>query len=178
MARTEASVVFADENGIEKQVIPLDGRFVDNVDSLQFGQGEDRVDIILSSDACNSAVATPPYISQDVDEEDEEEENKLEAEEDEGYELDTATAADASISDDGKENGIFKRGLRDPSTVPAKSSTGTGASPSKAVAIVVDPSPSEVLARHRDLFAKAKIASREGRKLTTGVSFPVNDDDW
>jgi len=173
--------VFADENGIEKQVIPLDGRFVDNVDSLQFGQGEDRVDIILSSDACNSAVATPPYISQDVDEEDEEEkekESEIEAEEDEYYELDTATAADASISDDGKENGIFKRGLRDPSTVPAKSSTGTGASPSKAVAIVVDPSPSQVLARHRDLFAKAKIASREGRKLTTGASFPVNDGDW
>jgi len=178
VARTEASVVFADENGIEKQVIPLDGRFVDNVDSLQFGQGEDRVDIILSSDACNTAVATPPYISQDVDEEDEEEENELEAEEDEDYELDTATAADASISDDGKENGIFKRGLRDPSTVPAKSSTSSGASPSKAVAIVDDPSPSEVLARHRDLFAKAKIASREGRKLTTGASFPVNDDDW
>ena len=173
--------MFADENGIEKQVIPLDGRFVDNVDSLQFGQGEDRVDIILSSDACNSAVATPPYISQDVDEEDEEEkekESEIEAEEDEYYELDTATAADASISDDGKENGIFKRGLRDPSTVPAKSSTGTGASPSKAVAIVVDPSPSQVLARHRDLFAKAKIASREGRKLTTGASFPVNDGDW
>ena len=174
--------MFADENGIEKQVIPLDGRFVDNVDSLQFGQGVDRVDIILSSDACNTAVATPPYVSQDVDEEDveeeEEEESEPEAKEDEDYESDTATAADASISDYGKENGIFKRGLRDPSTVPAKSSTGIGASLSKAVTIVVDPSPSEVLAHHRDLFAKAKIASREGRKLTTGASFPVNDGDF
>ena len=181
---TEARIVFVDENGNEKQVTPLGGHFVDNEDSLQFGQGEDRVDIIMSSDACNTAVATPPYAPQDDSVEDEEGEFE-EEEEDTGkdYELDIGlaleAATDASVPDDEQDSGIFKRGLRDPSLSVQRS---TGVSSSKAIAFV-GPSPSEVLSRHRSALANAKIASREGRKLegdttsfemcTSGSSCPI-----
>ena len=173
---TEARIVFVDENGNEKQVTPLGGHFVDNEDSLQFGQGEDMVNILMSSDACNTAVETPPVVSQDDDEEFEEEYELLE-EDKADYELDTALAtqaADASVPDDGqnKSDGIFKRGLRrilqrrlrNPSSLLAESI------PTAAVAVTY-PSPNEVLARNRDLFAQAKIASHEGRKLSSHFIF-------
>ena len=172
---TEARIVFVDETGNEKQVMPLAGHFVDKEDSLVFGQGEDRVDIIMSSDACNTAVATPPYAPQDQGDsnQNEDEEGEFEEEEEDtgkDYELDIGLAleapANASAPGDEQDSGIFKRGLRnglhDPSLSVVKPSTG--ASSSGALSLVVA-SPSEVLARHRAAFAKAKIASREGRKL-------------
>ena len=175
---TEARIVFVDETGNEKQVMPLAGHFVDKEDSLEFGQGEDRVDIIMSSDACNTAVATPPYAPQDQGDsnQNEDEEGEFEEEEEDtgkDYELDIGlaleAAADASAPGDEQDSGIFKRGLRnglrDSSLSVVKSSTG--ASSSGALSLV-GPSPSEVLARHRAAFAKAKIASREGRKLQGG----------
>ena len=181
---TEARIVFVDENGNEKQVTPLGGHFVDNEDSLQFGQGEDMVNILMSSNACNTAVETPPVVSQDDFEQDEEYE--LLEEDKAGYELDTTPAIqaveDASVPDDGqnKSDGIFKRGLRrvlqrrprNPSSLPAESTTTGASSPSRAVA-VTDPSPNEVLARNRDLFAQAKIASQEGRKLQTSTNLEI-----
>jgi len=56
VSRTEASVVIVDEDGLEKQVVPINGQFVDNESTLRFGRGEDSITVIMDSDACNTAV--------------------------------------------------------------------------------------------------------------------------
>jgi len=144
VSRTEASITFVDENGIEKEVVPVNGHFVDHGRTLHFGTGKDSVTMIMDSDACNtSTLPADPQDTQDP--------SQVEPREDE--------ANDGALSDGEEEDtdsGIFKRGLREPSS-----------------ALAVVPSPSEVLDRHRNEFALAKAAVRSGRKMQSTTLIPV-----
>ena len=59
VARTEASVVLVNEDGVEEQVVPINGQFVDNGRTLAFGKGDESVTMIMDDDVCN----TGTYIS-------------------------------------------------------------------------------------------------------------------
>ena len=143
VSRTEASVTFVDENGIEKEVVPVNGHYVDHGRTLHFGTGKDSVTMIMDSDACNTG-ALP------ADLQDTQDPSQVEPREDE--------ANGGALSDEEEEdtdNGVFKRGLREPSS---------------ASALAVVPSPSEVLDRHRNEFAMAKAAVRSGRKMQVSTT--------
>ena len=139
ISRTEASVAFVDENGIEKEVVPINGHFVDDGHTLHFGSGEESVTVIMDSDVCNTAMAMPDSVQNDEGEFEQEEAN------------------DGELTDE--DSGVFKRGLREPS--------------STAVAVVRPVSPSDVLDRHRNEFAMAKVAIRNGRKMQTNNYTPI-----
>ena len=146
VSRTEASIAFVDENGIEKEVVPINGHFVDDGHTLHFGSGEESVTVIMDSDVCNTG-ALP------VDPQDTQDHSQVEPMEDE--------ANDGELSEEDEEEedsdtGVFKRGLREPSS-----------------AAVVPVSPSDVLDRHRNEFAMAKVAVRNGRKMETISDAPI-----
>ena len=110
MSRTEASVVIVGEDGYEKQVVPIDGQFVDNGRTLHFGRGEDSVTMIMDSDVCNTAILPADLDDIQVTFEEEVEEVP--------YQLDTdAAVQDASseaveVEEDSSvpaDNGIFNR---------------------------------------------------------------------
>src|SRR5210317_441617 len=56
VSRTGASITFVDENGIESEVVPVNGHFVDHGRTLHFGTGEDGITMIMDSNACNTGV--------------------------------------------------------------------------------------------------------------------------
>ena len=141
VSRTEASIAFVDENGIEKEVVPINGHFVDDGHTLHFGSGEESVTVIMDSDVCNTG-ALP------VDLQDTQDHSQVEPQEGEAGNVSLSQEEEEEDSD----TGVFKRGLRMPS--------------STAVA-VVPVSPSDVLDRHRNEFAMAKVAVRNGRKMET-----------
>ena len=138
VSRTEASITFMDMNGIESEVVPVNGHFVDHGHTLHFGSGEESITVIMDSDVCNTAMAMPDSVQND--------EGKFEQEE----------ANDGELTDE--DSGVFKRGLREPSS---------------AVAVVRPVSPSDVLDRHRNEFAMAKVAIRNGRKMETNNNTPI-----
>jgi len=150
VSRTEASITFMDKNGIESEVVPVNGHFVDHGHTLHFGSGEDSVTVIMDSDVCNTAMVMPPYAPQDTQDQDDSAKN------DEG-EFEREEANDGELTDE--DSGVFKRGLREPS--------------STAVAVVRPVSPSDVLDRHRNEFAMAKVAIRNGRKMETDNYTPI-----
>lgn len=144
VSRTGASITFVDENGIESEVVPVNGHFVDHGRTLQFGTGEDGITMIMDSNACNTGVL-PTDVQDD---------SQVESEESE--------AGDGALSEgeeDSDTDGVFKRGLREPSS---------------ALALVpVSPSRKEVLDRHRNEFAMAKDDVRNGRRVQTSTTVPV-----
>jgi len=146
VSRTDASVTFVDENGNDYQVLPVGGRFVDKGHTLNFGKGEDSIQVVMDSDACNTALDVAPSDPQDVQDED----------------------GDEVSESDARSNFFNRRGLRHP--VAARASTTLVAVDRPQT----KPSSEEILARNRDAFAKAKIAVREGRKLEgEGTSVPI-----
>ena len=194
MSRTEASVVIVGEDGYEKQVVPIDGQFVDNGRTLHFGRGEDSVTMIMDSDVRNTAI--PPADLDDI-------QVTFEEEEDVPYQLDTDAAvqdaSSAAVEVEEVDNGIFNRARN-------LISRFVGVSPQDVV--VDDPpkanpdarvkvvdmstsrvgtdkdhsrhllSPSQVLARHRAEFEIAKRSPRGERKMqTSGGSVEICSGD-
>ena len=150
VSRTVASISFMDENGIESEVVPVNGHFVDHGRTLHFGTGEDSVTMIMDSDACNTGVLP-------TDLEDVQDDSQAEPQEDE--------ADDTLVEDEDEQysdTGVFKRGLHEPS--------------SDVAIIPVNLSRNEVLDRHRSEFAMAKDAASSGRKMNTVSSVEVSSD--
>lgn len=187
MSRTEASVVIVGEDGYEKQVVPIDGQFVDNGRTLHFGRGEDSVTMIMDSDVCNTAIL-PDDLDVQV---------TFEEEEKVPYQLDIdAAVQDASsgaveVEEDSSvsaNDGIFNRARNLISRfvgVPSQVVDDSQANPDARVKVVdmstshgstdKDPSrhlfsssSSEVLARHRAEFEIAKRSPRGERKMQAG----------
>lgn len=189
MSRTEASVVIVGEDGYEKQVVPIDGQFVDNGRTLHFGRGEDSVTMIMDSDVCNTAIL-PDDLDVQV---------TFEEEEDVPYQLDIDAAVQDALSgaveveEDSSvpaEDGIFNRarnlfghvfGVSSQDAVvddPPKAnpdarvkvvdmSTSHGSTDKDPSRHLFSPSSSEVLARHRAEFEIAKRSPRGERKMQT-----------
>ena len=144
VSRTGASITFVDENGIESEVVPVNGHFVDHGRTLQFGTGEDGITMIMDSNACNTGVL-PTDVQDD---------SQVESEESEA-----GGGALSEGEEDSDTDGVFKRGLREPSS---------------ALALVpVSPSRKEVLDHHRNEFAMAKDDVRNGRRVQTTSTVPV-----
>ena len=139
---TPGSLVIKDQDGVEKEILPVGQTYKDGDSVLELGSFR----VIMDSDACNSALGEPSII-------------------DIAPALDAAAEEDGDdVSDDeGEGSDVFKRQLRKPS--PSIKSSPT--SSSRAVASVISPSKrSTVLARHRQEFAMARAAIQEGRHLT------------
>ena len=158
---TPASLVIKDQDGVEKEIIPI-GNYKDDETVLEFGSFR----VIMDSDACNSALGEPTVIdiAPALDATDEEDEGL-----NDGADNDANENDDASDEEEGSD--IFKRQLRKPS--PSIKSSPT--SSSRAVANVITPSKqSTVLARHRQEFAMSRLAIKEGRHLTSDNFVPVH----
>ena len=194
MSRTEASVVIVGEDGYEKQVVPIDGQFVDNGRTLHFGRGEDSVTMIMDSDVCNTAI--PPADLDDM-------QVTFEEVEEVPYQLDTdaavqdASSGAAAVEEDSSvpvDDGIFNRARNLISRFVGVSSQDVEdpkANPDARVKVVdmstsrvsTDPSrhllsPSQVLARHRNEFEIAKRSPRGERKMqTSGGSVEICSGD-
>ena len=157
---TPGSLVIKDQDGIEKEILPVGGTYKDAEASLELGSFK----VIMDSDACNSALGEPSIVdiapALDAAVEEDEGLNEDEADND-------ANVNDASDEEEGSD--VFKRRLRKPSPSLIKSSP---TSSSRAVANVISPSKrSTVLARHRQEFAMARAAIQEGRHLTGDSSY-------
>ena len=196
MSRTEASVVIVGENGYEKQVVPIDGQFVDNGRTLHFGRGDDSVTLIMDSDVCNTAIL--PADLDDI---------QVTFEEEVPYELNiVATVQDAlsgaakveeDSSVDSSKDGIFKRARnligRLVGVSPQVVYNPPKANPNAQVEVVdmatslgsIDKdrnsrhllSPSQVLARHRAEFEIAKRSPQGERKMQEGDSVEMCTGD-
>jgi len=172
MSRTEASVVIVGEDGYEKQVVPIDGQFVDNGRTLHFGRGEDSVTLIMDSDVCNTAILSAD-LDVDIQVTFEEEEEVAEAEE------------DSSV--DSSNDGIFNRArnllVSRLFGVPSQDAVSVEDAQVEVVDTVTSlgstdkhrnnrhlSSPSQVLARHRAEFEIAKRSPRGERKMEESSS--------
>ena len=152
---TPGSLVIKDIDGVEKEIIPIGSIYKDDQTVLEFGSFQ----VIMDSDACNSASGAPSII--DIEpalyasaEKDGDDVSDDEADDD------INENDDASDEEEGSD--VFKRRLRKPS--PSIKSSPT--SSSMAVA-----SQSTVIARHRQEFTKARVAIQEGRHLTGDSPF-------
>ena len=192
MSRTEASVVIVGEDGYEKQVVPIDGQFVDNGRTLHFGRGEDSVTMIMDSDVCNTAI--PPADLDDI-------QVTFEEIEEVPYQLDTNAAVQDALSEAVEveedssvpaDNGIFNRArnLGHVFGVSSQDVEDPKANPDARVKVVdmstsrvsTDPSrhlssPSQVLARHRNEFEIAKRSPRGERKMQESSSVEICSGD-
>lgn len=149
---TPGSLVIKDQDGVEKEILPIGGTYKDDETFLELGSFR----VIMDSDACNSALGEPSIIdiAPALD---------VAAGKDEGGSVNEDKAEDDAPEDEEEGSDIFKRRLRNPSPSIKSSSTSS----SRAVASAITPSKrSTILARHRQEFAKARAAIREGRHLT------------
>ena len=196
MSRTEASVVIVGEDGYEKQIVPIDGQFVDNGRTLHFGRGEDSVTMIMDSDACNNAISPADFDDIQVTFEEEVEEVPYQLDIDAAVE-DASSGAVEVEEDSSVEDGIFNRARNLISRFVGVSSQDVvvddppKANPDARVKVVdmstsrvsTDPSrhlssPSQVLARHRNEFEIAKRSPRGERKMqTSGGSVEICSGD-
>jgi len=172
VARTEASVVLVNEDGVEEQVVPINGQFVDNGRTLAFGKGDESVTMIMDSDVCNNGTEDV-FQGEDV-----------------AYELDVDAAAQDAKEVEGNETAdslpspFDRHLLRSPQDVD----DSPVADPSARVQ-VVDKSASRshksfrqldssrILQRNRDEYFQHRDAIANGRALTTSGSVPMCTDD-
>ena len=169
VARTEASVVLVNEDGVEEQVVPINGQFVDNGRTLAFGKDGDSVTMIMDSDVCNNGTEDV-FQGEDV-----------------AYELDVDAAAQDAKEVEGNKTAdslpspFDRHLLRSPQDVD----DSPVADPSARVQ-VVDKSASRshkmtdtsrILQRNRDEYFQHRDAIANGRALTTSGSVQMCTDD-
>ena len=155
VTRTFTSVEFVDENGEVSRVLPLNGEFQDQGNTLHFGPTDATgvgMKVILDSDACSML---PLNGTDQVDPSLVEEDDAIEVP------LNDTSPVDLTVDEEGQyvDPQPFKRRLRHP--------------------LKARKSPNDLLATNRLVFSKAKVAVREGRKLQddedTSVVVEVDD---
>lgn len=128
-----ATLSFLDVEGIESQVLPLDGHYADNGRTIVFGKEGDGITLIMDSGVCNEALGVTPNDPEDLQDtsvedgdegtnatmevEGDEADTILSGEEETDYELDIKSALQAALDERADDtttetgSGIFKRSL-------------------------------------------------------------------